>query len=190
LESAVRTVCEPIYNKPLKEISFGQVLLRLFEAAQRFNITIQPQLILLQKTLLQIEGLGRQLYPELDLWQTAHPILREWMRERADPRTAIRELRKQLPDLGEALRLVPKLITQSINLAAEGRLHVPTDSLALEQLRDEMRTHARRRDLTIVTASLLISSVVWFAFVNQPWWPGGLLALLATIAFWHSRRTI
>jgi ubiquinone biosynthesis protein len=190
LESAVRTVCEPIYNKPLKEISFGQILLRLFEAAQRFNITIQPQLILLQKTLLQIEGLGRQLYPDLDLWQTAHPILREWMRERADPRTAIRELRKQLPDLGEALRLVPKLITQSINLAAEGRLHVPTESLALEQLRDELRTHARRRDLTILGASLLMSSVVWFAFVNQPWWPGGLLALAAVITFWHSRRTI
>jgi ubiquinone biosynthesis protein len=190
LESAVRTVCEPIYNKPLKEISFAQVLLRLFEAAQRFNITVQPQLILLQKTLLQIEGLGRQLYPELDLWQTAHPILRDWMRERADPRTALREFRKQLPDLGEAVRLVPKLITQSINQAAEGRLRLPTESVTLEQLRYELREHARRRDLTIVAASLLVSSVVWFAFVREPSWPAALLGLGAVVTFWNSRRTI
>jgi len=190
LESAVRTVCEPIYNKPLKEISFGQVLLRLFEAAQRFNITIQPQLILLQKTLLQIEGLGRQLYPDLDLWQTAHPILREWMRERANPRTALREFRKQLPDLGEAFRLIPKLITQSINLAAEGRLNLPTESRTIEQLRHELRSFARRRDLTIIAASLLMSSVVWFAFVAQPLWPSGLLAAAAIVTFWNSRRAI
>jgi ubiquinone biosynthesis protein len=78
LESAVRTVCEPIFNKPLKDISFGLVLLHLFEIARRFQMQIQPQLILLQKTLLNIEGLGRQLYPELDLWKTALPILRDW----------------------------------------------------------------------------------------------------------------
>src|SRR5688572_8049629 len=82
LESAVRTVCEPIFQKPLSEISFAQVLLRLFETARRFQMEVQPQLILLQKTLLQIEGLGRQLYPELDLWKTAQPILREWAAER------------------------------------------------------------------------------------------------------------
>jgi ubiquinone biosynthesis protein len=82
LESAVRTVCEPIFNKPLKEISFAQVLLRLFETARRFDMQVQPQLILLQKTLFNIEGLGRQLYPELDLWKTAQPVLRKWMRER------------------------------------------------------------------------------------------------------------
>ena len=87
LESAVRTVCEPIFNKPLKEISFAQVLLRLFETARRFDMQVQPQLILLQKTLFNIEGLGRQLYPELDLWQTAQPYLRKWMRERMSPRS-------------------------------------------------------------------------------------------------------
>ena len=86
LESAVRTVCEPIFNKPLKEISFAQVLLRLFETARRFDMQIQPQLVLLQKTLLNVEGLGRQLYPELDLWKTAQPVLRQWMRERMSPR--------------------------------------------------------------------------------------------------------
>ena len=86
LESAVRTVCEPIFDKPLKDISFGLVLLHLFEIARRYQMQVQPQLILLQKTLLNIEGLGRQLYPELDLWKTAQPILRDWMRERAGPR--------------------------------------------------------------------------------------------------------
>ncbi len=86
LESAVRTVCEPIFQKPLSEISFAQVLLRLFETARRFQMEVQPQLILLQKTLLQIEGLGRQLYPELDLWKTAQPILREWAAERMSGR--------------------------------------------------------------------------------------------------------
>ena len=93
LESAVRTVCEPIFHKPLKEISFAQVLLRLFETARRFDMKIQPQLILLQKTLLNIEGLGRELYPELDLWKTAQPILQAWMLERMSPRAVFRRVR-------------------------------------------------------------------------------------------------
>ena len=88
LEAAVRAVCEPIFNKPLKDISFGLVLLRLFQTARQFNMEVQPQLVLLQKTLLAIEGLGRQLYPELDLWKTAKPVLEQWMRERHDPRNA------------------------------------------------------------------------------------------------------
>ncbi|MCO6728907.1 ubiquinone biosynthesis regulatory protein kinase UbiB, partial [Streptomyces sp. CHA16] len=78
LEAAIRTVCEPIFEKPLKDISFGQLLLRLFQVARRFNMEIQPQLVLLQKTLLNIEGLGRQLYPDLDLWSTAKPYLEKW----------------------------------------------------------------------------------------------------------------
>ncbi len=82
MESAVRTICEPIFDRPLREISFGTVLLRLFAALQRFDGQIQPQLILLQKTLLNVEGLGRQLYPELDIWKTAAPVLRAWKRER------------------------------------------------------------------------------------------------------------
>ena len=111
LESAVRTVCEPIFNKPLKDISFGQVLLRLFETARRFNMEIQPQLILLQKTLLNIEGLGRQLYPELDIWKTAQPILREWMREaRQRTRDHGTRLRTQLPDLAEAAKTLPQIV--------------------------------------------------------------------------------
>ncbi|MEC9375201.1 MAG: ubiquinone biosynthesis regulatory protein kinase UbiB [Pseudomonadota bacterium] len=99
LESAVRTVCEPIFNRPLKDISFGQVLIRLFSIARSFDMEIQPQLVLLQKTLLNIEGLGRQLYPELDLWQTGQPVLREWMAEHSGPKAIIKRLRAEMPTL-------------------------------------------------------------------------------------------
>ena len=92
MEAAVRTVCEPIFNRPLKEISYGHVLLRLFEIARRFDMVIQPQLILLQKTLINVEGLGRELYPDLDVWSTAGPVLRAWMRERVSPRAAAAQL--------------------------------------------------------------------------------------------------
>ena len=91
MESAIRTVCEPIFNKPLKEISFGTVLLRLFEISRRFNVSIQPQLILLQKTLLNIEGLGRDLYPDLDIFKTAGPIMRDWVREKMSGARPARE---------------------------------------------------------------------------------------------------
>ncbi|WP_026146616.1 ubiquinone biosynthesis regulatory protein kinase UbiB [Zestomonas thermotolerans] len=95
-EAAIRTVCEPIFERPLKDISFGQLLLRLFQTARRFNMEIQPQLVLLQKTLLNIEGLGRQLYPELDLWSTAAPFLERWMRERVSPRQLLGNLQSQI----------------------------------------------------------------------------------------------
>ena len=125
LESAVRTVCEPIFQKPLSEISFAQVLLRLFETARRFQMEVQPQLILLQKTLLQIEGLGRQLYPELDLWKTAQPILREWAAERMSGRSFAQELRRQLPDLGEAIRALPQALQSLAQHASDGRFRGP-----------------------------------------------------------------
>ena len=114
MESAVRTVCEPIFDKPLKDISFGMILLRLFEISRRFNMPIQPQLILLQKTLLNIEGLGRDLYPELDIWATATPILREWMRERTSLRSVLKSLRSQWPQLIEAARLFPSALARFV----------------------------------------------------------------------------
>jgi ubiquinone biosynthesis protein len=106
-EAAIRTVCEPIFEKPLKDISFGQVLMRLFQTARRFNMEVQPQLVLLQKTLLNIEGLGRQLYPDLDLWNTAQPFLERWMRERVSPKTLIGNVQsqfEQLPHLANMAR--------------------------------------------------------------------------------------
>lgn len=110
LETAVRTVLEPIFNKPLAEISFAQVLMRLFRVSQRFNVEIQPQMILLHKTLFNIEGLGRELYPQLDLWKTAHPVLRKWMNEQVGPAAMLEDLREFLPQLREALRDLPAAI--------------------------------------------------------------------------------
>ncbi len=106
-EAAIRTVCEPIFERPLKDISFGQLLLRLFQTARRFNMEVQPQLVLLQKTLLNIEGLGRQLYPDLDLWTTAQPFLERWMRERISPLHLLRNLQlqaEQVPHLSQMAR--------------------------------------------------------------------------------------
>ena len=138
LESAVRTVCEPIFNKPLKEISFAQVLLRLFETARRFDMQVQPQLILLQKTLFNIEGLGRQLYPELDLWKTAQPYLRQWMRQRMSPRAVLGRVRAQLPDTLLALQQLPGIFQAAVREAAEGR-RVPVELSGIAELREEIR---------------------------------------------------
>ena len=182
VESAVRAVCEPIFNKPLKDISFGLVLVSLFAAAQRFDIQIQPQLILLQKTLFQIEGLGRQLYPDLDLWKTAKPIMVEWMRARMSPLNVLREWRKQLPDIGEAIRTVPTLIQQALMRMAEGRYQLPVHTQGIEELRREIQASAKRRDQTIVAAVLLFSGVVWFAIVAEPIWPGVLCLVGGVIA--------
>lgn len=110
LETAVRTVCEPIFNKPLAEISFAQVLMRLFKVAKRFDVEIQPQMILLHKTLFNIEGLGRELYPQLDLWKTAHPVLKQWMNEQVGPAAVLEDLQEFLPQLREVLRDLPAAI--------------------------------------------------------------------------------
>jgi ubiquinone biosynthesis protein len=179
LESAVRTVCEPIFNKPLKEISFAQVLLRLFEVARRFDMQVQPQLVLLQKTLFNIEGLGRQLYPELDLWKTAQPILRRWMRERMSPRTLLKQARAQLPDTVEALKQLPQLFNAAVREAAEGRLRWQVQSAEIEGLRRELRAAALRRDVTLAAAMLWLSGFIWLAAAVQGRWLGWLLLIAA-----------
>ncbi|MEM8549077.1 MAG: ubiquinone biosynthesis regulatory protein kinase UbiB, partial [Pseudomonadota bacterium] len=145
LEAAVRTVCEPIFNKPLAEISFGQVLLRLFDTARRFEMEVQPQLILLQKTLLNIEGLGRELYPQLDLFETAQPILRGWMTERLGGRAVLDDIRTQWPELRETLRELPTLVRRIGEQAANGELKVQMQDPAVAKLREEVARDARSR---------------------------------------------
>ncbi|MDF2182971.1 ubiquinone biosynthesis regulatory protein kinase UbiB [Neptuniibacter sp. CAU 1671] len=113
-ETAIRSVCEPIFEKPLKEISFGHVLLGLFQTARRFNMEVQPQLVLLQKTLLNIEGLGRQLYPDLDLWKTAKPFLEDWMKQRMGPKGVYRAIKQQAPDWLEKMPHMPQLIFDAL----------------------------------------------------------------------------
>jgi ubiquinone biosynthesis protein len=111
LESAIRSVCEPYFDRPLKEISLGMVLLRLFQTSRRFQVEIQPQLVLLQKTLLNIEGLGRQLDPELDLWNTAKPFLEKWMIEQVGPQKLLEQLKAEAPRYAKLLPELPRLLT-------------------------------------------------------------------------------
>jgi ubiquinone biosynthesis protein len=187
LEAAIRTVCEPIFNKPLSEISFATVLMRLFEIARRFDMRVQPQLILLQKTLLQIEGLGRQLYPELDLWKTAQPIMQDWGADRLSGRNIAQELRRQLPDLSESVRMLPQLLQQFVQKASEGTLRIRVDSEPYEELRRDIRDSARRRDRTIVGASVLLAGLLWLAF-RTDWLPGVVLTGAGLLTILLARR--
>jgi len=159
-ESAIRTVCEPIFEKPLKEISFGNVLLRLFQTARRFNMEIQPQLVLLQKTLLNIEGLGRQLYPDLDLWQTAKPFLERSMSEQLGARALLRNLRESIPALSETLPEMPQLVHKLLEQATTGKLRLEWTSAELERLREEINRANRRTANTVAGTGLLIAAAI------------------------------
>jgi ubiquinone biosynthesis protein len=159
-ESAIRTVCEPIFERPLKDISFGQLLLRLFQTARRFNMEIQPQLVLLQKTLLNIEGLGRQLYPDLDLWQTAKPFLERWMNEQVGPRAFVCNLRTNLPQWTETLPEIPQLLHQTLRHAVAGDLQVKWSSKELKDLHREVRRSNKRSVAAIIGGSLIVSGAL------------------------------
>ncbi|MES2070954.1 MAG: ubiquinone biosynthesis regulatory protein kinase UbiB [Pseudomonadota bacterium] len=139
LESAVRACCEPIFDRPLKDISFGQVLLRLFQTSRRFNVEVQPQLVLLQKTLLNIEGLGRQLDPNLDLWKTAKPYLERWMSDQVGWRGLLDKLKAEAPRYSHIFPQLPRLAHQALTLASQPR----QDTEALTSLLAEQRTTNR-----------------------------------------------
>jgi len=135
-ETAIRAVCEPIFDKPLKDISFGKILLRLFQTSRRFNIEIQPQLVLLQKTLLNVEGLGRELDPDLDLWQTAKPFLERWMSEQIGWRGLMRRIGEELPFWSELLPQLPRLTEQFLRRDPEAALQSHIDALLKQQRRN------------------------------------------------------
>ncbi|MGH8298459.1 MAG: ubiquinone biosynthesis regulatory protein kinase UbiB [Steroidobacteraceae bacterium] len=177
IESAVRTVCEPIFDRPLEDISFANLLVRLFEISRRFNVELQPQLILLQKTLLNVEGLGRELYPQLDVWHTAAPILREWMRERMSLRQILHSVRAQLPELIEAARVLPAVLKGVMQRAEGGMLRMLVETPAIELLHAELRRGHRRRDAVILGAAVLLGGIVWLA-LGRVVWPGWTLAAL------------
>ena len=162
-EAAIRSVCEPIFERPLKDISLGHLLLRLFQTARRFDMHVQPQLVLLEKTLLNIEGLGRQLYPELDLWKTAKPFLENWMQERLGVRALLREVRSQLPRWGEILPALPALTHDVLHQAREGSLKVEWRSTEIRQLRQEVRRANQRTVLAITGGALVISAATILA---------------------------
>jgi ubiquinone biosynthesis protein len=169
LESAVRSVCEPIFNKPLSEISFAQVMIRLFETARRFNMEIQPQLILLQKTLFNIEGLGRQLYPQLDLWKTAHPILREWMSEQIGGRAALDQLRQDLPQIRDALRELPGVVRYLAEKISHDDLKLQLNAPEIAALRRDLAMQQRRRYFFACGATAILSGVLVLLLGNVAW---------------------
>lgn len=159
-ESAIRTVSEPIFDRPLKDISFGGFLLALFQTARRFNMEVQPQLVLLQKTLLNIEGLGRQLDPELDLWKTAKPFLENWMRDRVGPRAFINRIKHFIPRWIDQTPDLPNLVHSLLRQANSGGLTVQLHKQEMEQLRRDLQRANRRNFHAAVGAALIISAAL------------------------------
>lgn len=182
-EAAIRTVCEPIFEKPLGEISFAHVLIQLFQTAQRFDMEVQPSLVLLQKTLLNVEGLGRELYPDLDLWNTARPLLERWLWERYSPASLARRVTRQLPGWLEQLPRVPDKIIAALDTPIQ---QLPALQLELAGLRQELADHRRTRRRQRGLATLLLLAAVLTAaplWMEQPehLWPA---AALAAAAIW------
>ena len=168
-ESAIRTVCEPIFEKPLKDISLGQVVLRLFQVARRFDMQVQPQLILLQKTLLAVEGLGRQLYPDLDLWATAKPFLEKWLKEQVGPKAFLKQLHENLPFFAEQLPQVPRLIYDVLQLKKEQSIWQLSQKQAMHDPLRERRAWWRGigSALVVVMGPLAILGYTHWIFLNH-----------------------
>jgi ubiquinone biosynthesis protein len=193
-EAAIRTVCEPIFEKPLNEISFGNVLLRLFQTARRFNMEVQPQLVLLQKTLLNIEGLGRQLYPELDLWQTAKPFLERTMSEQLGARSLLRNLKDSIPAWKDTLPEMPSLAHRFLEQASSGKLQVEWTSRELQHLRAEIRRANRRNISAIIGTGLILTAAIIYGldgyaptvFMGAPLltWISGCLGAFIVLFNW------
>jgi ubiquinone biosynthesis protein len=158
LEAAVRATCEPIFDRPLKDISFGQVLLRLFQTSRRFNVEVQPQLVLLQKTMLNIEGLGRQLDPDLDLWKTAKPYLERWMAEQVGWRGFVERLHDEAPRFAQIFPQLPRLVHQVL----ERRAHPVADQseLLAAVLLEQRRTNRLLAFVACVGGAAAVSVLV------------------------------
>ncbi|MGS2717872.1 ubiquinone biosynthesis regulatory protein kinase UbiB [Eionea flava] len=159
-EAAVRTVCEPIFQKPLEEISFGHVLISLFQTAQRFNMEVQPQLVLLQKTLLNIEGLGRQLYPALDLWETAHPYLERWLKQRFHPKTLLKEFKRYAPEWMEKLPQVPSTLFNNLDAIEEVRAIAPHIQQAAEDYQKNKQQQKKKKILFYSAIALAGAAII------------------------------
>lgn len=185
-ERVIREVCDPIFAKPLTEISFGHFLVDLFRTAAEFNMEIQPQLVLLQKTLLYVEGVGRQLYPELDLWETAKPFMERWMRERLSPLAAVRRFAERAPDIIEQLPRLPELIADTGRTLRRLESGLKEQQVHTRKLEDEfVRSQRRRRGqralgaLLAGAAAVLLWGPVSQAFSNNLAAFAGLLSALA-----------
>ncbi|WP_019022581.1 MULTISPECIES: ubiquinone biosynthesis regulatory protein kinase UbiB [unclassified Thioalkalivibrio] len=183
-EAAIRSVCEPIFQKPLDEISFGQVLMRLFQTARRFDMEVQPQLVLLQKTLLNIEGLGRQLYPQLDLWTTAKPFIEQWMHERMGTRAFFRSAREHLPRLLAHLPELPLHVEKALTVEEQRAERDAALRQQIRELEDGLGRQDRRRREGLAALGLLVVAGLTFQLDVPQWlgiawpaWPAGVLGL-------------
>lgn len=156
-EFAIRTVCEPIFNKPLSEISFGQVLVNLFNTARRFNMEVQPQLVLLQKTLLYIEGLGRQLYPQLDLWQTAKPFLENWVKQQMGVKAVFTKIKDNIPFWNEKLPEIPDLIYDYLKAGKESQFQ---QKQLMEKITQHQQASNQKLIFGILAAGLIVSATL------------------------------
>ncbi len=159
-EAAIRAVCEPMFQRPLAEFSFGQLLLRLFQTARDFNMEIQPQLLLLEKTFLHIEGIGRQLYPQLDLWDTAKPFLERWLSEQLGMRALVNGFKKNLPYIAEHLPDLPQLAFKALHRIANDELSYQLDEKQLDSIRREIRNANRRSIRAVIGATFVISGSI------------------------------
>ena len=196
LEAAARSVCEPYFTRPLSEISLAEVLIKLFRTAQRYELTLQPQLILLQKTLLNIEGVGRQLDPQLDIWAVAKPVLERILLERYSPQRAAQELRKRLPEIMTHLPDMPRLVHAWLKQQVEGKHELALRSRDLNELSQTMKGMQRRIVAAILGAGLLIVAAVLYGFeaggprilsIPASSWIAGIGGLWALLASWPRR---
>lgn len=161
-EFAIRTVCEPLFDRSLTEISFGTMLLRLFQTARQFGMVIMPQLLLLQKTLVNIEGLGRQLYPELDIWKTARPLFEYWMHDRLGVRGLAKGLKQNLPRWLDRLPDLPNKTIDIIERLRDGKIQVELKAPELEKIRTEIRQSNKRSVLATIGSAFIICAAVIF----------------------------
>jgi ubiquinone biosynthesis protein len=178
MESAIRTICEPIFDRPLKDISFALVLLRLFEALRRFDARIQPQLILLQKTMFNIEGLGRQLYPELDIWKTATPILREWLHDKQNPLNVARRMWKRMPELLAAMEAAPVALR---NHVVEAALPKPSSAHYASDARTRGGHRRARGSHATAAALVMLAGAVCLTAPRAPDWLGWSLGAIGAL---------
>ncbi|MEE2982601.1 MAG: ubiquinone biosynthesis regulatory protein kinase UbiB [Pseudomonadota bacterium] len=197
-EFAIRAVCEPIFDRPMKDISIGHLLLRLFQTAQRFHMEILPQLLLLQKTLVNVEGIGRQLYPELDLWRAARPSLERFMIDRVGVRRLMSSMRQSVPQWADRLPELPGLTVDVLEQIKSGRFKVQTHDHQLAEIRREIHTLHRRLVLALIGVGFVICSSILFgikgAFTQMigPFplsvWIFGVLGVIATLAALKARE--
>jgi ubiquinone biosynthesis protein len=181
LEGAIRAVCEPVFNKPLREISFGLVLVRLFETARAYRMEVQPQLVLLQKTLLAIEGLGRQLYPDLDLWQNAYPILEKWVRQRKDPRYVARQLIAAWPDISEDVLQLPQVLRRTLRDRRDADIRPAASSSRRGRATQRYQRPGRRVADYWPATVLVFAGILWLATSIQPTLPGWAAAIAGLV---------